>query len=89
MGRAGARTGFMQSSWYTRTCCRREGGTDTCLDLHNDWCLLCREEYLVCELACLISSVGGYLGLFFGVSILDALFLGEWIIRQLQRVARK
>ena len=27
MGRAGARTGFMQSSWSTRTCCRREGGT--------------------------------------------------------------
>ena len=50
---------------------------------------VCREEYLVCELACLISSVGGYLGLFFGVSILDTLFLGEWISRQLQRVARK
>ena len=50
---------------------------------------VCREEYLVCELACLISSVGGYLGLFFGVSILDTLFLGEWVIRQLQRVARK
>ena len=27
MGRVGARTGFMQSSWSTRTCCRREGGT--------------------------------------------------------------
>ena len=26
MGRVGARTGFMQSSWSTRTCCRREGG---------------------------------------------------------------
>ena len=86
MGRVGARTGFMQSSWSTRTCCRREGGTPVRSSLVTG---VCREEYLVCELACLISSVGGYLGLFLGVSILDALFLGEWVIRQLQRVARK
>lgn len=39
-----------------------------------------KEEYLVCEFACLLSSVGGYIGLFFGVSIFDLIFTVEWII---------
>ena len=42
--------------------------------------LLFREEYLVCEFACLLSSVGGYVGLFFGISIFDFIFSLEWIV---------
>ena len=33
-----------------------------------------RREYLVCDFAYLISSVGGYIGLFFGLSIIDFIF---------------
>ena len=40
MGRVGARTGFMQSSWSTRTCCRREGGTPVrSSHVHSNRCL--------------------------------------------------
>ena len=37
-------------------------------------------EYLICEFSCVLSSVGGYVGLFFGVSVLDFVFLGEWVV---------
>ena len=41
---------------------------------------LTREEYLVCEFACLLSSVGGYVGLFFGISIFEFIFSLESIV---------
>ena len=40
-----------------------------------------RNEYLICELSCLISSFGGYVGLFFGISFFDLLYFMEWIIK--------
>ena len=40
-----------------------------------------RNEYLVCEAACLLSSVGGYIGLFFGISIFDLILSTEWILK--------
>ena len=39
-----------------------------------------REEYLVCDFPCILSTCGGYVGLFFGVSIFDIIFLLEWLI---------
>ena len=46
------------------------------LSLHHEE----KEEYLVCDFSCLLSSAGGYLGLFFGISIFDLLFSLEWIL---------
>ena len=40
-----------------------------------------REEYLICDFACVLSNIGGYLGLFFGVSLLDLIFTFELIIK--------
>ena len=37
------------------------------------------EEFKVCDFSCLLSSAGGYLGLFFGISIFDLIFSLEWI----------
>ena len=48
-----------------------------------------REEYLVCEFACLLSSVGGYIGLFFGISIFDLIFTIEWIITYIYAFAKR
>ena len=39
-----------------------------------------REEFRICDFSCLLSSAGGYIGLFFGISILDLIFSLEWII---------
>ena len=39
-----------------------------------------REEYLVCEESCLLSSAGGYIGIFFGISLFDFLFFFEWSV---------
>ena len=39
-----------------------------------------REEYLVCDFPCLLSSVGGYVGLFFGVSIFELIFIIEQLM---------
>ena len=41
---------------------------------------LFREEYLVCEFPCLLSSIGGYVGLLFGISIFDIILFFEWIV---------
>ena len=46
---------------------------DRFLDLTSSVSFI-REEYLVCEFACLLSSVGGYVGLFFGISFFDFIF---------------
>jgi len=48
-----------------------------------------REEYLVCDFPCLLSSAGGYVGLFFGVSIFDLIFTFEWIIIYLNSCRKK
>ena len=40
-----------------------------------------REEYHVCDFPCVLSSAGGYLGLFFGVSVFDLIFTSEWIMK--------
>ena len=48
-----------------------------------------REEYLICEFSCILSSVGGYIGLFFGVSVLDFVFLGEWVVGKFTGVIQK
>ena len=42
--------------------------------------MLCREEYLVCDFSCLLSSIGGYVGLFFGMSIFDLILTSEWMM---------
>ena len=39
-----------------------------------------REEYLVCDFPCLLSSIGGYVGLFFGMSIFDLILTSEWMM---------
>ena len=39
-----------------------------------------REEYLVCNESCLLSSAGGYIGIFFGISLFDFLFFFEWLV---------
>ena len=46
------------------------------LSLHHEE----KEEYIVCDFSCLLSSAGGYVGLFFGISIFDLLFSLEWIL---------
>ena len=38
-----------------------------------------REEFRICDFSCLLSSAGGYIGLFFGISIFDLIFSLEWI----------
>ena len=48
-----------------------------------------RDEYLICEFSCVLSSVGGYVGLFFGVSVLDFVFLGEWVVGKFTKVIQK
>ena len=48
-----------------------------------------REEYLVCEFPCLLSSVGGYVGLFFGASFFDLIFLFEFIVKYLNSISRR
>ena len=52
-------------------------------------CIISREEYLICEFSCVLSSVGGYVGLFFGVSVLDFVFLGEWVVGKFTGVIQK
>ena len=52
-------------------------------------CNILREEYLICEFSCVLSSVGGYVGLFFGVSVLDFVFLGEWFVGKFTGVIQK
>ena len=39
-----------------------------------------REEFRICDFSCLLSSAGGYVGLFFGISIFDLIFSLEWIL---------
>ena len=39
-----------------------------------------REEYKVCDFSCILSSTGGYVGLFFGISIFELLFSLEFIL---------
>ena len=53
------------------------------------WQNIFREEYLVCEFACLLSSVGGYVGLFFGASFFDLIFLFEFIVKYLNSISRR
>ena len=42
-----------------------------------------REEFRICDFSCLLSSAGGYIGLFFGISIFDLIFCLEWIINRI------
>ena len=42
--------------------------------------MLCREEYLLCDFPCLLSSIGGYVGLFFRMSIFDLILTSEWMM---------
>ena len=87
-----ARTGFMPLSWFTKTCCKKRGIYSNARKIlylcFFSFCIF-REEYLICELACVISSTGGYIGIFFGVSILDIFFLSEWILDYLQKFMMK
>ena len=46
------------------------------LSLHHEE----KEEYIVCDFSCLLSSAGGYVGLFFGISIFELLFSLEFIL---------
>ena len=39
------------------------------------------EEYLICEFSCLLAQVGGTLGIFFGVSLIEVIHMLEWIIQ--------
>ena len=49
------------------------------LTLHHEE----KEEYKVCDFSCLLSSSGGYVGLFFGVSIFELIFSLEWILSKI------
>ena len=40
-----------------------------------------REEFRICDFSCLLSSAGGYVGLFFGISIFDLVLSFEWILK--------
>ena len=42
-----------------------------------------REEYEVCPIDCLVSQLGGTVGIFFGVSIMEVIFLMEWLLAAL------
>ena len=42
-----------------------------------------REEYEVCPIDCLVSQLGGTVGIFFGVSIIEVIFLMEWLLSAL------
>ena len=44
------------------------------------------EEYKVCDFSCLLSSAGGYLGLFFGISIFDVICSFEKILSKIHDV---
>ena len=57
--------------------------------LRDEITFISREEYLICEFSCVLSNVGGYVGLFFGVSFLDFVFLGEWLVEKLTGVIQK
>ena len=48
-----------------------------------------REEYRICDFSCLLSSAGGYVGLFFGISIFDLIFSLEWILDKFYSVIIK
>ena len=52
------------------------------LTLHHEE----REEYKVCDFSCLLSSSGGYVGLFFGVSIFDLIFSLEWLLSKIPNI---
>ena len=45
-----------------------------------------KEEYKVCDFSCLLSSFGGYLGLFFGISIFDLMFGLDWILIRIYNI---
>ena len=49
------------------------------LTLHHEE----KEEYKVCDFSCLLSSSGGYVGLFFGISLFDLIFSLEWILSKI------
>ena len=44
-----------------------------------------KEEFKVCDFSCLLSSAGGYIGLFFGISIFDIIFSLEWILSKIHK----
>ena len=44
------------------------------------WSCWPREEYLVCQLDCLVSQFGGTIGIFFGISLMEFIFALEWIL---------
>ena len=48
-----------------------------------------RAEYLVCEFPCLLSSVGGYVGIFFGASLFDLILLLEFIVKYLNSISKR
>ena len=44
-----------------------------------------KEEFKVCDFSCLLSSTGGYVGLFFGISLFDLIFSLEWILSKISK----
>ena len=44
-----------------------------------------KEEFVVCDFGCLLSSAGGYVGLFFGISLFDIILSLDWILSKINK----